>query len=347
MGLPNFYLHECGTGGGVFTTGGSESILIAVIAARYHAIKRLKKSQEEKPDNCFLPKLVMYFSEDAHSCIEKTANICMVKKRKVETDECFRLTGCALEKVIKEDIAKGLVPFMVISTMGSTSTTACDKISEIAEICQRYPNIWLHIDAAYGGNTLICPEFRYLVEGIECSDSFNCNPHKLLNSLVDCAAVYFKDVCKVKEAMHVCRHTVNSEEGDDYGDWSISLSRRLRGLKLWYVLRSYGIEGLQHLIRAQCCLAKCFKTLVKQDERFEILNDVKMGLVCFRLREGNEKTKQLFDSISKEGQIILSPTVVKQKQIIRLCITNEKTEEEDIHTAWNIIKRHADKILKC
>ncbi|PSN56843.1 Aromatic-L-amino-acid decarboxylase [Blattella germanica] len=330
----------------IFQGSASECILVAMLTARHHAIKRLRRECENEHDSTFLPKLVAYYSQETHSSVEKAANICLVHKHCLDTDVHYRLDGCTLEEAIEEDIKCGLTPFFVVATLGTTNMSAFDKLLEIVNVCRCYDDIWIHVDATYAGNCFVCPENRHLMEGIQCVDSFNCNPHEWILVVPDCSVIYYKELCKVNRAMHV-EHDVANFGGDDLDSFSLSQSRRFRAMKLWYIFRSYGIEGLQAHIRRACCLAKCFKALVKQDNRFEVINDVQTGLVCFKLNGSNEVNQKLLESINCEGQIYLTPTVVKRRYLIRFSVNYQKASEQDIYVAWKIIKRHADKFTRC
>lgn len=252
--------------------------------------------------------------------------ISLVKLRVLEPDDKCRLRGRNLEVAIAEDVEAGLVPFFVSTTLGSTGCCAFDKLSEIGPVCQQYPGIWLHVDGAYAGNAFICPELRPLMAGIEYADSFNTNPNKWLLVNFDCSCMWVKDRVKLTSAMVVdplyLQHA-NSDESIDYRHWGIPLSRRFRALKLWFVMRSYGIIGLQRYIRNHIRLARRFERLLRRDKRFEIVNDVLVGLVCFRLKESDQTNQELLANINASGKLHMIPSRVKGQYILRFCVVKE------------------------
>ncbi|KAJ4445398.1 hypothetical protein ANN_07203 [Periplaneta americana] len=234
---------------------------------------------------------------------------------------------------MKEDIAEGLVPFYVSATLGTTDVCSFDNLPELAEVCRKHPDVWLHVDAAYAGSAMICPEFKYLLEGMEHIDSFNVNPYKWLHTHHDAAAYYVKDAWKLNETMSadpLYLHDTTEKVTVTFRNWSIPLSRRLRGCKLWFVFRDFGIEGLQAYIRNHCCMAKYLEELVRKDDRFEVVHEVTMGLVCVRLCGSNEQNKDLLRTINRSGELHLSPTEVKGKYIIRICIVCPETTKEHV-----------------
>lgn len=189
---------------------------------------------------------------------------------------------------MEQDEAMGLIPFFVSTTLGTTSCCSFDNLLEIGVACQQFPTVWLHVDASYAGSAFICPEFRGLLHGIEYADSFNLNPNKWLLTNFDCSCMWVKDRIKLTSALVV--DPVYLQHGFagaiDYRHWGVPLSRRFRSLKLWFVLRNYGISGLQNYIRRQCQLAKKFESMVRTDKNFEITNDVKVGIVMRNLFDG-------------------------------------------------------------
>ncbi|XP_069685866.1 aromatic-L-amino-acid decarboxylase-like [Periplaneta americana] len=355
MGLPEFFLHECGAGGGgAFQMSASSSIYLSMLTARRMMTLKLR---EEDPENdpknpkdlsCYLPRLVAYFSSIAHSALPKAADLTVVQYRALETDDNFSMRGDTLEKQMKEDIAEGLVPFYVSATLGTTDVCSFDNLPELAEVCRKHPDVWLHVDAAYAGSAMICPEFKYLLEGMEHIDSFNVNPYKWLHTHHDAAAYYVKDAWKLNETMSadpLYLHDTTEKVTVTFRNWSIPLSRRLRGCKLWFVFRDFGIEGLQAYIRNHCCMAKYLEELVRKDDRFEVVHEVTMGLVCVRLCGSNEQNKDLLRTINRSGELHLSPTEVKGKYIIRICIVCPETTKEHVDISWKIIQKYATEIL--
>lgn len=288
LDLPKFFFTDTpgSRGGGVLQGSASECALVCLIAARARAIKMLKGNREDIHDSVFLPQLVAYSSKEGHSSIEKACKMAITKLRILDTDDrgCFR--GETLRKAIEEDLECGLTPFFVTATVGTTGRCAFDYLVELGQVCERIPSVWFHVDGAYAGNSFILPEMRRFKEGMEYADSFNTNPNKLFLTSFDASAMWVKDVKSLTSALTITPLYLQHEHenGIDYRHYGIPLSRRFRSLKLWFVMRTYGINGLRNYIRRHIELAQLFVRLVKEDDRFEVLNDVHLGLVCFRLK---------------------------------------------------------------
>jgi glutamate/tyrosine decarboxylase-like PLP-dependent enzyme len=351
LNLPVSFLSEAenSTGGGVIQGSASECILVTMLAARWQAICILKKQNPLIEDSAFLPKLVAYCSTESHSCVEKAAMISLVKLRILQPDEKCCLRGNILESAILEDVAQGLVPFYVSTTLGSTGCCAFDKLLEIGPICKRFPGTWLHVDGAYAGNSFICPEMRPLMLGIEHADSFNTNPNKWLLVNFDCSCLWVRDRVKLTSALVVdplyLQHA-KSGESIDYRHWGVPLSRRFRALKLWFVMRSYGISGLQSYIRNHIYLAQRFESRLRRDRRFEVLNEVRVGLVCFRLKENDELNQELLANINASGKLHMIPARIHTKYTLRFCVVKENASEKEIDWAVDVIIEHATEVLK-
>ncbi|KAJ8930267.1 hypothetical protein NQ314_016934 [Rhamnusium bicolor] len=350
IGLPNDFITSVkgSRGGGVIQTSASECVLVSMLAARNQAIQYLKKNKPHVEDNVFLPKLVGYCSREAHSCVEKAAKILLVKLRILDPDENGSLRRETLLDAMEKDKANGLVPFFVSTILGSTSSCSFDNLQEIGPICKAEPCTWLHVDAAYAGNAFICPELKHYLKGIEYADSFNTNPNKWLLVNFDCSCLWVRCRIRLTHALVVdplyLQHA-NSDEAIDYRHWGIPLSRRFRSLKLWFVIRKYGLSGLQKYIRNHIKLAKHFESLVRKDSKFEVVNDVKLGLVCFRLLAPDTVNQTLLATINASGKLHMIPSMVKDKYIIRFCVTSENAVQEDIEHAWRIITEHASELL--
>ncbi|KAJ8679591.1 hypothetical protein QAD02_015378 [Eretmocerus hayati] len=351
LGLPEEFLAEpeSSNGGGVIQGSASECILVTMLAARAQAIRALRQQAPHMEDSAFLPRLVAYCSTEAHSCVEKAAMICLVKLRVLEPDDRCCLRGHTLEAALAEDVAQGLVPFFVSTTLGTTGCCAFDKLQEIGPVCKRYPGIWLHADSAYAGNAFICPELRPLMAGIEYADSFNTNPNKWLLVSFDCSCMWVRDRVKLTSALAVdplyLQHA-NSAESIDYRHWGIPLSRRFRALKLWFVIRSYGLSGLQTYIRRHIRLAQRFEAKLKKDKRFEMLNEVRVGLVCFRLRDSDDELNQeLLASINASGKLHMIPARVRSRYALRFCVVHEHASDREIDWAADAIAELAGEVL--
>ncbi|XP_022104236.1 aromatic-L-amino-acid decarboxylase-like [Acanthaster planci] len=349
MGLPKEMLPytEGGTGSGVMQGSASECTLVCMLAARAKALKELKEVYPDEEDCVLLSKLVAYFSEEAHSSVEKAANIAFVKKRKLLTDDHYAFRGETLRKAIQIDVEKGLVPFFVCATIGTTGVCACDDVEGLGRVCSER-NLWLHVDGAYGGNALICPEFRYLLRGFQYVTSFNFNPNKWMMVNFDCSVMWVRDKHALTNALTVnpvyLQHD-NEAHSIDYRNWTIPLSRRFRSLKLWFVIRTYGVEGLQRYIRSHVVMAKRFETLVQQDDRFEVLGDVIFGLVCFRLKGQNNLTETLLRRINQSGKAHMVPTSLRGKFVIRFAVCHPDPTEEHIDQTWAVVTDHAERVL--
>merc|ERR1712042_13714 len=351
LGLPTSFLASSvdSRGGGVIQSSASECILDALLAARALAIKRLKLVYgDHVEDGVLLSKLVAYCSKEAHSCVEKASMIGFVKIRILEPDSNNQLTGEILREAMEEDIRNGLHPFFVTAVLGSTGLCAFDRVDEIGPVCQA-KQAWLHVDGSYAGNSFICPEMRYLMAGIEHADSFNINPNKWMLVSFDCSCMWVKDKHKFTQGMVVdplyLQHS-NSDSTIDYRHWGVPLSRRFRALKLWFVIRSYGVSGLQEYIRNHCRLAKLFESKVLQDPRFRVVNDVKVGLVCFKLVGSNVLNRKLLDTINASGRLHMVPTNMKGEYVIRFALCAENASVGDVAAAWDIIQEVATDVLK-
>ncbi|EFA03415.1 aromatic-L-amino-acid decarboxylase [Tribolium castaneum] len=314
LDLPKEFMNSSdGPGGGFIQNAASESTLVALLAAKNRII--LETGVEEG-------NLVAYTSEQSNSSVEKAGLLASVTMRLLRTDEKGQLRGEVLKEAINEDIRMGLTPCCVIATLGTTGTCSFDQLDEIGPICQQF-KIWLHVDAAYAGSAFACPEYRHLMKGVEFADSFNFNPHKWMLVNSDCSAMWFRDIQSNELFIQ------------------IPDSRRFRALKLWFVLRIYGVEGIRTHIRGQIALAKFFQCLVESDQRFEVCT-ASMGLVCFRLKGEDGRTKELLDRLAKRKNIFVMPYYYQSRLVIRFVICSRFTEEKDVVFAWREIKSQVE-----
>jgi len=324
----------------------SECVLVALLAARTKKMESQRLENPSMEDGQILSRLVCYTSKLAHSCVEKAGLIAMVKVRQLPVDEHYSLRGETLNECVKADKRKGLIPFFVCATLGTTSCCSVDNFEELGKICQR-EKLWFHVDGAYAGAALICQEFQYLIKGFEYADSFNTNPNKWMLINFDCSCFWVRDKFLVIKAMSVdpvyLQHK-HAEKATDLRHWGIALSRRFRSLKLWFTIRSYGVEGLRQYIREHCRLAKLFAGLIREDNRFEIIGDVLFGLVCFRLKGKNRLTEKLLLALNDSGQIHVVPSMVNENYIIRFAVCAKDASEYDMHIAFQIIQTHVDGI---
>uniref|UniRef100_A0A8C3M049 Histidine decarboxylase n=1 Tax=Chrysolophus pictus TaxID=9089 RepID=A0A8C3M049_CHRPC len=349
LGLPNKFLHHHpdSVGGGVLQSTVSESTLVALLAARKNKILEMQLSEPDADESSLNSRLIAYASDQAHSSVEKAGLISLVKMKFLPVDENFSLRGETLKKAIAEDRKKGLVPVFVCATLGTTGVCAFDSLSELGPICGA-EGLWLHIDAAYAGTAFLCPEFRLFLDGIEYADSFTFNPSKWMMVHFDCTGFWVKDKYKLHQTFSVnpvyLRHP-NSGAAVDFMHWQIPLSRRFRSLKLWFVIRSFGVKKLQAHVRHGTETAKFFESLVRSDPLFEIPAKRHLGLVVFRLKGPNWLTEKLLKELSSSGKLFLIPATIHDKFIIRFTVTSQFTTREDILQDWNIIQRTAAQII--
>ncbi|NXN47485.1 DCHS decarboxylase, partial [Rhinoptilus africanus] len=349
LGLPDKFLHHHpdSVGGGVLQSTVSESTLVALLAARKNKILEMQLSEPDTDESSLNSRLIAYASDQAHSSVEKAGLISLVKMKFLPVDENFSLRGETLKKAIAEDRSKGLVPVFVCATLGTTGVCAFDNLSELGPICEA-EGLWLHIDAAYAGTAFVCPEFRLFLDGIEYADSFTFNPSKWMMVHFDCTGFWVKDKYKLHQTFSVnpvyLRHP-NSGAAVDFMHWQIPLSRRFRSLKLWFVIRSFGVKKLQAHVRHGTETAKFFESLVKSDPLFEIPAKRHLGLVVFRLKGPNWLTEKLLKELSSSGRLFLIPATIHDKFIIRFTVTSQFTTREDILQDWNIIQHTAAQIV--
>jgi len=341
LGLPEKFLSSS-TGGGVIQDTASSSSLCALLAARERTTQYA--SNETGCDG----KLVAYTSNQAHSSIEKAAKIAGIGRqnlRLIDVDDRFAMCADLLEKQISQDKRVGLTPFFVSATVGTTSSNAIDPVLEIARICREH-DLWLHVDSAMSGTAALCPEFRFINQGVEQADSYCFNPHKWMFTNFDCDCFYVADREALIQALSVLPEYLKNkatESGSviDYRDWQIPLGRRFRSLKLWFVIRHYGVEGLQHHVREHVRLAQEFANWVREDDRFEVMAPVPLNLVCFRLQGGDEANQELLDRLNRSGDLHLTHTRLRDKLTLRMCIGQTNTQERHVRGAWAKIKEFA------
>ncbi|XP_072888900.1 histidine decarboxylase isoform X1 [Hemitrygon akajei] len=350
LGLPSQFLHYHpeSHGGGVLQSTVSESTLIAMLAARKAKIAQLKSSEPNTDDAVLTSRLVAYASDQAHSSVQKGALIALVKLRLLETDGDFSLRAVTLMQALEADRKRGLVPFFLCATLGTTGVCAFDCLNELGPLCTR-EGLWLHVDAAYAGAALVCPELRDCLRGVQHADSFTFNPAKWMMVHFDCAALWVRDQWKLHQTLRVgATYLQHADSGTtvDFMNWQIPLSRRFRSLKLWFVIRSFGVVGLQAHIRHGIEMAKYFESLVQSDSNFEIPAKRHLGLVVFRLKGPNSLTEELLAELIQSGSMYLVPANIQQLFIIRFTVTSQYTTSADILWDWNIIQQRAAKVLE-
>ena len=289
------------------------------------------------------PGLTVYVSEQAHTCMEKGAiAIGMGQEyvRRVPVDADFRMSVDALAGLIERDLAAGLRPCAVGATVGTTGTTAVDPVPAIAELCERH-GIWLHVDAAYAGSAAIVPEFRWLFEGCEHADSLITNPHKWLLTPMDCSVFYTRRPEVLKRAFSLIPdilYTADDPRAVNMMDYGVPLGRRFRALKLWFILRSYGHEGLAAVIREHVRMAQEFACQVEADPRFERTAPGCLSTICFRYKGTDEDNRRIQDHVNESGEILISGTKLNGHFSLRLAIGNMATTRAHVARAWELIR---------
>ena len=336
-------------GGGVIQDTASNSSLCALLAARERATSFA--SNERGCDG----RLVAYTSSQAHSSIEKAVKIAGLGSenlRLIEVDEKFAMRPATLAAQIKQDLSAGRVPCFVSATVGTTSSNAMDPVRAIGEICREH-KIWLHVDAAMSGTAALCPEFRWIHDGVELADSYCFNPHKWMFTNFDCDCFYVADRKALINTMSVLPEYLRNQATEsgaviDYRDWLVPLGRRFRALKLWFVIRHYGVEGLQHHVRRHVELAQRFASWIRDDSQsngqFELAAPAPLNLVCFRHRAGDAANQSLMDRLNHSGDLYLTHTKLNGKFTLRLCIGQTTTELPHVQRAWRLLRAAASSL---
>lgn len=331
----------------------SISTLLSLAAAR-HALPGLKIRELGLAGRPDIPELVVYISDQAHSSCDKAAmtlGLGLEQVRRIDTDESFRMRVDSLVTAVEADRTAGRHPLAVVATAGTTSTTSVDPIGPIAELCRR-EGIWLHVDAAYAGSAAICPEMRDLFAGWDEADSIVFNPHKWLFTPFDCSVLLMRDVNALKSAFSlVPDYLKTDEEGvTNLMDLGVQLGRRFRALKLWMVIRAFGVEGLQERIREHCRMARDLAARIQQDSDFAVVAPVPFSVVCFRWQRGDTPEEQdrlneaLLSEINAQGPVLLSSTKLDGRYTLRMAIGNLKTTDRHLDNAWKIIRSSADQL---
>jgi aromatic-L-amino-acid decarboxylase len=345
LGLPEKFL-STSSGGGVIQDTASSANLCAVLAAREHATQL-----DSNRAGCN-GRLVAYASTQTHSSIEKAVKIAGLGSdnlRLIDVDEHFAMRPELLARQIEADKQSGLIPCFVCATAGTTSSEANDPVREIGRICREH-NVWLHVDSAMSGTAALCPEFRAMNDGMELADSYCFDPHKWMFTTFDCDCFYVADRSHLVRTLSVLPEYLRNKATEtgaviDYRDWHIQLGRRFRALKLWFVIRHYGIEGLQHHIREHVRLAQEFASWVRGDPRFELAAPVPLNLICFRLRSGDADNQRLMDRLNQSGKLYLTHTRLNNKLTLRVCIGQTHTESRHVKRAWQRIQQETDALF--
>jgi aromatic-L-amino-acid decarboxylase len=338
---------------GIIYDTASVSSMHAIASAREGVELRIREEgMSGRPD---LPLLRVYVSEQSHSSIEKGVITLGLGQRavcKIPTDSDFCMDAKALERAIEEDKRNGIVPFCVVATVGTTSTSSIDPVPEIIQVCEKHP-LWLHVDAAYAGSAAVVPELRYILNGCERADSLAVNPHKWLFTPFDLSVLYCRHMDLLRRAFSLVPEYLRTPEqekvrsGSDYG---IQLGRRFRALKLWMIIRYFGHQGLAARIREHCRLAKMFASWAEESPDWELLAPVPLALVCFRacptLAGDTDETRAkrldilneaIMHGVNATGRALLSHTRLNGKLTLRLSIGNIRTTEKQVGQVWDLL----------
>ncbi len=344
LDLPTKF-HSNGSGGGVIQDSASSASLCALLAARERVL--YYQGIVSGLDG----NLVAYTSSQAHSSIEKACMIAGIGRQNLRTiavDENYAMRVDDLQSQIESDRRAGLKPFFVGATVGTTSSNGIDPLREIGAICKQ-EGLWLHVDAAMAGTAAICPEYRNIHDGIDLADSYCFNPHKWMFTNFDCDCFFVADRAALIRTLSILPEYLRNQATEsgaviDYRDWQIPLGRRFRALKLWFVIRSYGVEGLQFHIRRHIALAQDFASWVRESPLFDIAAPVPLNLVCFRHKAGDEFNQKLLDRLNASGELYLTHTVLAGQYTLRFCVGQTYTEERHVAKAWKHIQGTAERL---
>ncbi|KAI3812783.1 hypothetical protein L1987_17495 [Smallanthus sonchifolius] len=348
--LPKSFMFS-GSGGGVLQSTTTESCLCTLVAARDRVLNEIGIGH--------IGKLVVYGSDQTHSMFKKVCKLAGIDPKNIRAiptrvEDEFSLSPSILRKVIQADVEQGLVPLYLCVTIGTTSTTAVDPIKDLAEVANKN-NMWVHIDGAYGGNACICPEYRHFLDGVEKVDSLSLSPHKWLLSYAECCCLWMKNPDLIVNALRTNPEYLRNKHSESdsvvsYKDWQVGTARRFKSLRLWFMLRSYGVQNLQKHIRTDVQMAITFERLVKSDVKFEVVTPRRFALVCFRLKQLNGfdtelLNKKLLERVNSTGRVYLTHTAVGGIYMLRFVVGATLTEERHVINAWEVIKEMANTMV--
>lgn len=335
IGLPSEFF-------GIIYDTASVSSMHALVAAREMAVPEARVEGST-------PNLVVYTSEQSHSSIEKGAiaiGLGQKNVRKVPVDAEFRMRPDALATLIEEDLRSGKKPICVVATVGTTSTTSIDPVPAIADLCAKH-GMWLHIDAAYAGSAAILPEFKHILEGAERAHSLVMNPHKWMLTPIDCSVFYTRRPDILRQAFSLVPEYLRAS-GDPRAihlmDYGVPLGHRFRSLKLWFVMRYFGREGVEQILRAHIAMGKDFAAWVDADSRFERVAPAPFSVVCFRYKGTDEQNQKIMEGVNATGKVFLSNTVLNGKFVLRVAIGNLGTTIEDVKMIWDLLREQVSKL---
>ncbi|MBN1790288.1 MAG: aspartate aminotransferase family protein [Bacteroidales bacterium] len=335
---------------GVIQDTASTATLCAILSAREKSTDfRINYDGFRNP-----AAMRIYCSSEAHSSVEKAVKIAGIGRNnlvKIGYDDAYRMKPEFLEAAILKDIKNGLKPVCVVAALGTTGSTAVDPLEDIAVICQKY-KVWLHVDAAYAGSALILPEYRWMLAGIEKADSFVFNPHKWLFTNFDCSAYFVKDSETLINTFKLVPEYLKTqipEHVNDYSNWGIQLGRRFRALKLWFVIRSFGLNGLQEKLRNHIALAGELKSWIEEHPDFEIMAPALFSLVCFRFHPLdtddtetlNRMNERLLLAVNETGTMYISHTKLGESYTLRISVSQTMVEKKHVKNAWDLIVEKA------
>ncbi len=334
---------------GVIQDTASTATLCALLTAREKATN-YAINEKGFPHNNF----TVYSSAQVHSSIDKAVKVAGVgveNLRKIAVDENYALIPEKLEEAIQEDISNGMRPLCIVAAIGTTGSTAVDPLRPIAEIANRH-GIWLHVDAAYAGTALVLPEFRWMNDGVELADSFTVNPHKWMFTNFDCNAYFVKDKDALIKTFAINPEYLKTKEDDavnNYRDWGIQLGRRFRALKLWVVIRSFGVDGIKNKVKLHIELGQWFADQVRAASDFELMAPVPINTVCFRYHPANlddqsqlnNINQEIMDRLNDSGKLFLTHTKLNGNFVMRLVPGQTTVEKRHVEQAWELITTFA------
>ena len=339
LGLPETFV-------GVIQDTASTATLVALLSAR----ERSSGYASGEHGMADAGRLTVYASAQAHSSVIKGVRLAgygLDQLRLIPVDTNYAMRPDALADAISGDIASGLRPACVVATIGTTSSTAVDPLPAIGEVCRRH-GIWLHVDAAYAGTAAIVPELRHYFDGLEQADSLVFNPHKWMLVNFDCSAYYVRDLQALLRTFSITPEylrTAQDQQVVNFRDWGIQLGRRFRALKIWFVLRSYGVEGLRAMVRGHIALAQELAERIRRSSNFELMAPVPFGLVCFRFHPSardplvlDQLNRELLRRVNASGRVHLTHTELDERFVIRMVIGQRLTARQHVDEAWDLIQ---------
>ncbi|MBN1997044.1 aminotransferase class V-fold PLP-dependent enzyme [candidate division KSB1 bacterium] len=346
LGLPQSW-------NGAIQDSASSATLVAVLTAREkYSLYNINEHGFKGHDNYRI-----YCSTETHSSVEKAVKIAGLGRSnlvKIDVDHQLAMVPEKLKEAIERDIDEGNRPICVVAALGTTGTVAVDPLHELADICHKY-NVWLHVDAAYAGSALILPEYRWMIDGIDSVDSFVFNPHKWLFTNFDCSAYFVRDkeaLLQTFEILPEYLKTASRGQVNDYRDWGVQLGRRFRALKLWFVIREYGVKGLQATLKHHIHIAREMENAVLEHPDFELMTQRMLNVICFRYhpRECNDidflnkMNEKILQRVNKSGKAFLTHTKVRGQYTIRMVIGQTRVEKRHVTETWELLQETAQQV---